>query len=66
MFEEDASYIKESAPKEEHAVAGEASTTENRQKRKTAVRVDVDVLSILEISEVDGHLSLQLNLKLTW
>ncbi len=33
---------------------------------KVEVTVDVDVLSVLDISEVDGFVTLQLTVRLTW
>ncbi len=63
LFEPDASYIKTSAPKEKGVNKTKAV---NSQRVKVSVQVDVNVLSILEISEVDGYISLQLVLSLTW
>ncbi len=63
LFEEDASYIKESAPLEEDF---STMNTENLESKKVDVDVEIDVLSFLEISEVDGFTSIQLNLRLTW
>ncbi len=55
IYEIDDSYIRESPPK---GAEGEGSLAK--------VEIGVDVLSILEISEVDGYIALQLNLKITW
>ncbi len=54
LFEIDDSYIKESPPK------GVTNGT------LVEVGVGVDVLSILEISEVDGFIAIQIRLNLTW
>ncbi len=67
LFELDESYIKESAPMQEKSELYSTNITSLFQKRDRAeIEVNVDILSILEIAEVDGFLSLQLNLKLSW
>ncbi len=54
LYEIDDSYIQESPPK------GVTNGT------LAKVGVGVDVLSILEISEVDGYIAIQIRLNLTW
>ena len=67
LFELDESYIKESAPKEDTPPSASNNTSSVAQsRRRVDVAVGIDILSILEISEVDGFLSLQINLKLSW
>ena len=61
LFSLDDAYIKESAPKE-HIIGEE----ESNQRERVNVTVDIDILSILDISEVDGFLNLQINVRLTW
>ncbi len=65
LFEVDASYIKESAPPQGSNEPGRNDSS-HHQRDKTPVTVDIDLLSILEISEVDGHVSLQFDLRFTW
>ncbi len=55
IFTLDKSYLKEVPPE-----------TDNGEDGLTPVYLDVEVLSILEISEVDTFISLQLNLLMTW
>ncbi len=54
IYEIDDSYIQESPPK-----GVEEGTL-------VKVEISVDLLSILEISEVDGYIALQLRLMISW
>ncbi len=53
MYEKVGSYIKAMPP-------------EPVDSNITLVHLDVDILAILEISEVDSFISMQLSVKLSW
>ena len=54
IYEIDDSYIRESPPKGV------------RKGTLAKVEISVDILSIMEISEVDGFIALQLRLMISW
>ncbi len=54
MYEKEPSYIKVMPPEPTHG------------NNFTLVHVDVDILAILEISEVDSFIAMQLSVQLTW
>ncbi len=67
----DPSYIKESPPKvspNSLVVEGDDTDLEgdSGKRQKISVYVDMNILSILEISEVGGFVSIQVGLELTW
>jgi len=61
IFEMDDSYIKQSPPKA--VIDGETVQT---RTIKAVVNVSIDLLSIVEIEEVDGYIALQIKLDLLW
>ncbi len=53
VFEKDASYIKSMPPEPVDSSA-------------TYIQLGVDILAVLEISEVDSYMSMQISIQLTW